>query len=171
MTDTPSNNGRQAGGRFGHGNHYGRGRTNGSRNNATLAMENLLAGSANKVAKKAIAAAEAGEPWAIQLVVRSIIPPAHSSPVKIALPEVRDAADVPGALRAIIAAASEGRLTPQEALDYAALYDRLKGAFETAQLYDQIERLKAEVADLKPNGCNWLDQRGGSGALRVQGRG
>jgi hypothetical protein len=134
-------------------------------------MEALLAGSANKVAKKAIAAAEAGEPWAVQLVVRSIMPPARDSPVKIALPEVHNAADVPGALRAIIEAASEGRLTPQEALDYAALYDRLKGAFETAHLFDEIERLKAMVADLKPNGHNWLNQRIGSDAPQIQGRG
>ena len=62
-----------------------KGRARGSRNIATLAMEGLLSGKANKIAKKALAAAEAGEPWAITLVMRLLMPVPRDGPVKIAL--------------------------------------------------------------------------------------
>ena len=65
-----------------------RGRPSGSRHKTTLAMEELLDGEAEKLTRKAIDLALAGDMVALRLCLDRTIPPRRDRPVLFALPAV-----------------------------------------------------------------------------------
>jgi len=67
MVDKRSSDGRQTGGRFASGNNIGRGRSEGSRNKASLVVDALLDGEAETLTRKAIELALAGDTVALKL--------------------------------------------------------------------------------------------------------
>jgi hypothetical protein len=162
-SDEPANTGRDQAGRFTKG-HSGNpsGPRGGYRQRASLIAEQLFSADIEKVAKIVVEKAEAGEPWASVLLIRSLLPPAKDGPIQIRLPEVTTAADLPMAMKAIVTAVSEGRLTPAEGIDLASLYDTLRQSFETRDLYEEVERLKTKVAELlhsAPGNGGWNERR------------
>ena len=98
------------------------GRPKGARNRATVAVETLIEGEAEKLARKAVALALDGDTVALEL------------------PKIEGAADVLAALSAVIAAVGEGRLTPEEG---AAVAGVLEGGRKTIELVEIERRLVA----------------------------
>lgn len=78
-------------GRFKVGNS---GRPKGCRHKTTLAMTALLEGEAETITRTCIEAAKAGDMTAIRLVLERMLPPAKERPLKLVLPEVKDAQGV-----------------------------------------------------------------------------
>lgn len=147
MTNDPSNDGsagRDAAGRFVRGNGHGRGRTAGSRNNASLALDELAASEAEGVLRATLAAAVAGDMQAANLILTRIWPARRGRPVRIDLPPIETAADVSRALTALLAGVSEGTITPDEAATVAGLLDLQRRAIETHDLEARIEALEEE---------------------------
>src|SRR5687767_3759377 len=75
---------------FGPGNP---GRPKGSRNKATLALEALLDGEAEAIARKAVELAKAGDTVALRLCLERIIPARKDRPVAFVMPEITTAAE------------------------------------------------------------------------------
>ena len=78
-----------------------RGRPMGSRNNATLACEALLAGQAEALTQKAVEMALAGDTVALKLCLERIYPTRRDRAVRFPLPPItsaRDAADIAAAV-------------------------------------------------------------------------
>jgi hypothetical protein len=71
--------------------------------------------------RKAVEKALAGDTVALKLCLERVCPPPKEAPIKIRLPKVKGAADIPAALNAIFAAAAKGILLPGEAKSLAAL--------------------------------------------------
>jgi hypothetical protein len=90
------------------------GRPPGSRNHATLLMEALLEGEAHELTRKAIDLAKAGDTHALRLCLDRLMPPGKDRLVHFDLPPIRDLDDVPLVMVSIMAAISEGKITPQE---------------------------------------------------------
>ena len=88
------------------------GRPKGARHATTVAIEALLEGEAETIARKAIDAAKAGDMVAIRLVLDRICPPRKSRPIHIELPPIHDAGGVAKAQQEILRAAWTRALGP-----------------------------------------------------------
>lgn len=115
------------------------GRPRGSRNTATLAAANLLDGEAEKLSRKAVELALAGDIQALRLCLERIIPPRKSRPITIDLPPLENPSDVLSALSSVVGAVGAGELTPEEAQAIGGLLENTRRAQE---LVDMDERLK-----------------------------
>jgi Family of unknown function (DUF5681) len=99
------------------------GKPKGARNRSTLAAEALLDGEADKLTRKAIEMALAGDVVALKLCMERILPPRKDRPIKLPLPPVVKVDDAAGAMDVILAAVADGRITPSEAVAVAGLVD------------------------------------------------
>jgi hypothetical protein len=120
----------------------------GSRHRASLMMETIFAGRAEKISHVVAERAEAGEPWACALLVRALVPQATSRPVKFQLGKIEGPQDIPAAVIRLAVAASEGLLTPEEAAQYASLLSTMRESFETRDLLARIEGLEQQIINL-----------------------
>lgn len=118
------------------------GRPKGSRHKVTLAIEELLQGEAEKLTRKAIDAALAGDMTALKLCLERIAPAPKDRAVQFEAPEIRSAADVPTALAAIVGAVSSATLTPSEGIALAALLDKYRAAYELEELERRVTALE-----------------------------
>src|SRR5947208_1226975 len=91
------------------------GRVAGTRNRATMIMEQLFDGASSDVSNKALADAMDGDGATLRLIIRSLIGPRRHRASSFALSPVQNAADVAPAIAAIIAAAAEGAISTAEA--------------------------------------------------------
>jgi Family of unknown function (DUF5681) len=91
------------------------GRPKGHRNKATMAMEELLEGEAEGLARKVIEQGLAGDMVAMRICIDRLLPPRRDRPVAFALPKIESAKDVPAAAAAILEACADGMLSPGEA--------------------------------------------------------
>ena len=136
----PSNSGRQAGGRFAPGNRLSNGRKLGSRNRTTLAALNLLDGEAERLSRRAIELALAGDVAALKLCLDKVAPPRRDRPVEIEMERIETAADACSAISDLIEAVAAGELAPSEADAVATLIERRA---KLAELSDIEQRLSA----------------------------
>lgn len=118
------------------------GRTRGSRNAATLAVEALLDGEAEAITRRAINSALAGDMAAIKLVLDRVAPPRKSRPIQIDLPDVADAHGVASAQAAVVVAVAGGEISPDEATALSGLLEARRKALETEELEFRIRRLE-----------------------------
>jgi hypothetical protein len=142
----PSNNaGKSAAGRFQPGNRHGRGRPSGSRNNASLVLDKMLADDGADVVRAILAAAKGGDMQAARLVLDRIVPVRKGRSIQLDLPAIENVADVLAALSATIAAMAEGDITPDEAAIAAGVLETKRKAIETVELVARLARLEQQT--------------------------
>ena len=141
MTKTPNKNGRKTDGTFAPGNALG-GRTKGSRNGTTMAVEALLDGQSEALTQRAIDAALDGDGAALRLCLDRICPPRTDRPVPFALPEMKSANDAAGAMAGILEAVAEGEITPSEANGVAGIVEVYRKTLETTELETRLQALE-----------------------------
>ena len=141
----PAKTGEEQGNRFKPGQSGNpSGRPAGSRHKTTLAIEALLEGEAEKLTRKAIEMALAGDTVALRLVLDRIAPPRRDRPVAFALPTLEKAADVVAANAALVEAVAAGDLTPAEAAELSKVLDGYTRAVEAADIQERLARLEAQ---------------------------
>lgn len=116
------------------------GRPKGARNATTLAVEALLDGEAEALARKAVELGLGGDITALRLCLDRIVPPRKDRHITFTLPEMKTPADAANGLAAIVAAVASGDLTPSEAAELTKLVEGFARVLETV---DHEERLKA----------------------------
>lgn len=139
--DKPIDSGRKSDGTFAPGNKLG-GRTPGSRNATTRAVEALLEGEADALTRKAIDLALTGDGPALRLCLDRIAPPRKDCPVSFDLPPIKTAADTVAASSALLDAVAAGEVTPDEAGRVMALLSAHKALVETGDLEARIAALE-----------------------------
>lgn len=137
---TPSNNGQ-----FRPGNRRGKGRAAGSRNNATLALDEIAAGEGEGVLRKVLEQALEGDLRAAELLLARVWPVKRGRPVRLSLPAVDTAAGVAAALGALVEAVAAGEVTPEEAAPIGALLETKRRAIETSELESRLRELEDKV--------------------------
>jgi len=65
------------------GNRFGRGRPQGSRNKATIALQKMLDGCGESITRKCALMAMQGDPTALRLCMERLIPPPKRSPSSV----------------------------------------------------------------------------------------
>ena len=131
-------NGRNTDGTFCEGNS---GRPKGARNRKSLALEALLDSEAEALTRTAIEKAFDGDGLALRLCMERIAPAPKDRPVVFSMPNIKSAKDAAMAASAVLAAVSEGDLTPIEAGRVMSLIDSFR---RTLELTDIENRLAAK---------------------------
>jgi uncharacterized protein DUF5681 len=144
-----SKNSKKTGHRFKRGNKHGRGRPEGSRNRATIALQELLDGEGEAITRKAVEMAKRGDIAALRLCLERLLPPAKDRGIRISLPAVKSTADVMPALSALVQAVSNGDITPSEAQSLSGLLEAHRRTAETVSLEERISQLEKKVEDHK----------------------
>jgi len=114
------------------------GRPKGSRNNATLAAEALLAGEAEKLTRKCIDLALDGDPIALRLCMERIYPARKDRPVEFALPPINTARDAADVMSSVMNAVAAGQLTPADASELSKVVACTVKSFEAAEFADSL---------------------------------
>ena len=147
VNERPVNTGRKQDGRFAKGaSGNPSGKPAGSRHKATLAAEALLDGEAEKLTRKCVEMALAGDATAMRLCFDRLLPPRRERPVNFALPEIKRAADIIDATSALAAAVADGELVPGEAAALSSLLGNVAKAIELAEIEERLARLEAVSA-------------------------
>jgi Family of unknown function (DUF5681) len=126
------------------------GKPKGTRHKATILAEQLLDGEAEKLSRKAVELALAGDTVALRLCLERIISPRRDRPVSFNMPELATANDAEKAMGKIAGAVASGELTPSEA---AALSGVIETFLKTAELAE-IERRLHLLEERQPPGSN-----------------
>ena len=138
----PSNNGRQTNGKFAPGNRLSNGRKPGSRNRTTLAALNLLDGEAERLSRRAVELALAGDVAALKLCLDKVVPPRRDRPIEIEIERIESADDACKGLSDLIQLVAAGELAPSEADAVAALIEKRARLAELHELEARIKRLE-----------------------------
>lgn len=141
MDEVPSKN-RDLTGRFAPGNRLGRGRAAGSRNQATIALQELLDDAGKSLTRHCIAMAYDGDPTALKLCMERLIPPRKDRPVLLRLPKINSAAEVSKATAAVLQAVAGGEITPDEGQAVNSIIETRRRAIETAEFESRLAALE-----------------------------
>ncbi len=144
---------REVDGRFKPGHKLaGPGRREGSRNKATLLLEDMLADDGEAVVRSVIEAAKDGDMQAARMVLDRIVPPRKGRSVKLAIPAIETADGVLTAISATIKAMGEGDLTPDEAATVAGVLESKRKAIETVEIEARLSALEQRSGLKRSNG-------------------
>jgi len=133
-------NGRNKAGQFSAGNS---GRPKGSRNKATIAIENLLQGQAKALTQTAVSKALEGDSVALRLCMERIAPAPKDQPVSFTLPKMQNALDASDAAGSVLNAVSNGELTPIEATRVMGLIDSYRRTLELTEIEERLQALES----------------------------
>src|SRR6266851_780813 len=114
------------------------GRPRGSVNRATRAAVQLLDGEAEALTRKAIELALAGDPIALRLCLDRIVGVRRGRPVELfgelPLPPLADARDLAAVMASVAAAATQGAITPDEAVALAQMVESFTRILDAAHV-------------------------------------
>jgi hypothetical protein len=102
----------------------------------------LLEGEAEKLTRKAIDLALAGDVTALRLCLERIAPARKDRPISVDLPPLHGANDMSAASAALIQAVAEGQLTPFEAAQTAKLFEVHLHAVEMTEVTSRLAQLE-----------------------------
>jgi hypothetical protein len=128
------------------GNKRGRGRPKGSRNKRSLAYDALAKKDAVEIIRQVISKALAGDMNAAQMILSKIWRVPRDRLVKIDLPPVGCAAQVPAFIGAVLKAVADAEITPAEGDSFASIIGKLQSAVTLTELEERIRLIEASTA-------------------------
>jgi hypothetical protein len=126
------------------GNPGGPGRPVGSRNKATLALDQIADDAGKAILEKMVEAAKDGDLRAADLVLSRIWPARKGRPISLELPKIDTAADLVAGLGRVADAVAAGDITPDEGQAVSAVLETKRRAIETLELEIRITALEKE---------------------------
>ncbi len=118
------------------------GRPKGALNKTTLASQLLLDNEAETLTRKAVELAKDGNPMALRLCLERVLPPRKDRPVKFTLPKINGVDDLSQALRAVLEAIAQGKITPGEGQILTGILDSFRKVIEAAEFEARIAKLE-----------------------------
>ena len=122
----------------------GPGRPAGSRNKATLALDQIADDAGKAILEMMVEAAKSGDLRAAELVLQRIWPARKSRPIALTLPPIQSASDVVAAVGAVADAVGAGDITPDEGQAVASILEAKRKAIETVELERRLSALEQE---------------------------
>ena len=122
------------------------GRPLGSKNRTTRLLEQLMADEGEKLTRKVIDLALAGEVSCIKFCLDRLLPRRNGRPVDFVLPAVNDARDIVPTMAAITTGVNNGDLTAEEAVQ---LVHVLEGYTKILETHDHATRLEILESQMK----------------------
>lgn len=119
------------------------GRPRGTRNNPLESGRKLLSRNSRPLIEKAIERALTGDAAALRLCLDRLLPRVREGAVSLALPPVRNAADILPMTTAVAAALARGEISPNEAGALGRFVEALVRALETSEFERRLRALQA----------------------------
>jgi Family of unknown function (DUF5681) len=116
------------------------GRPRGSK--ATMAVEALLDGDAEDIARKAVEKALEGDMAALRLCLERVLPPRRDRPVVFDLPKIEGVSDALNASSAVLMACAAGTLSPGEAVEITGLISSHVRVLEMTEIETRLTALE-----------------------------
>jgi hypothetical protein len=120
------------------------GRPPGSKNKATLVVQQRVESKAEQLTDKALEKALAGDVRTLCFLLNLLAPARKSQTLDIDIPSVKSAEDMPALIQAISAAVNDGRVTAEDVTALTALLEQFKQIFQNQELARKIEALEEE---------------------------
>ena len=148
---TESNNQKRKAGRFAKGiSGNPAGRPIGSRNKATIDMEQLLEGQAQKLTAKAIEQALNGNMSALRLCMERLLPPCNDRPIHLELQPVENMAQLSSAVSSVMKAIGEGSITPNEGEVLANILSVQNEVLVTTDIDRRLKKVEQVISEGPP---------------------
>lgn len=125
------------------------GRPPGSRNRATLLMEELLAGESERLIRKAVELALDGDVHAMKLCLERVHAPCKDQPIHLTLPPIENAQQVSSAMSVVVGAIGDGRITPSEGEILANILAVQNNVLTAGDLERRVEQLEQVLSTHK----------------------
>ena len=123
-----------------------RGRPRGRKNNSTLMAQALFDENGEAIVEKALRLAlEEDNITALRICIDRLVPPIKSRPLSLAVPKIRTPQDVVAAYDSVIAAASAGEITVDEANSLSSILEAARRAIDAAEMDDRLARIEAKL--------------------------
>lgn len=146
-TNNHTSNNRHAG-QFQPGNTYGKGRPVGSRNNVTIAAENLFQGEGQALTRKLIDLALAGNVACLKAAIERIVPVCKSKPIMLPdMPRIESIADASKLTGYVIDSVAEGKISPVEGEIISRSCERHLKALEVRDLEQRLVELEKRLME------------------------
>jgi len=129
-----------------------KGQPRGTRNRASLLMEDLLDDRAKALTEKAIEKALAGDVFALRLCLDRMMPVRRERSLMLRLPAPATAQDITAGFASVVEALAHGELTPSETSAVAELLESARKALETTDLARRIEELESRAEEAEEYG-------------------
>lgn len=150
---TPSNIGLQSRNDFNthfkKGHKHGMGRLRGSRNQATIAMEELLQKGSTGLMGKCLDMAMDGGTSAMKLCLDRLFPPAKDRPIQIDVRKMTKISDAVEVMAEILQSVTEGIITPTEAMNVANVIEIYRKTIETNDIDIRVVALEEIMRESK----------------------
>lgn len=119
-----------------------KGRPLGSRNRTTIAVQSLIDGEADKIARKAVKLALQGDTTALRVVLERLLPPIKHRAIHLPMPQICGVEDIPAATAHVISAVAAGEIAPVEGEALVRMMDTFRRAAETADIEERLAALE-----------------------------
>lgn len=123
------------------------GRPKGARHKYTMAAMALLDGESEALTRTAINKALAGDMVALRLCLERIVSPVKERPITLALPKVKEAADLPKFTAALLAAVGGGEIDPGQAASVAKIVETHRSALEIAEIDSRLRKIEEAMIE------------------------
>src|ERR1035438_4117000 len=117
------------------------GRPPGSRNKATLLVEQMIEGEGERLARKVLELALGGDLSALRLCMERLVPPRRDRPIHLNLPPIDTVEQISTAMTMVAAAIGEGQITPSEGEVLANLLVIQKEMIVAGEVEQRLEQL------------------------------
>ena len=134
--------------RFKKGNKHGKGRPQGSRNAASIAMDVTFDGEAERLTRKCIELALNGNVACLKTAIERICPVRKSMPIKIeGFPVVNSIESAGAASEFLLNAVSSGKVSPLDAEILSRVLDKRLHSLQISEIEAELKSIKARLAD------------------------
>jgi hypothetical protein len=123
------------------------GRPPGSKNKTTHFVEQLLHNDAEKLTRKLVELALAGDVRCLLYCEDRLLPRRSGRSLDIQLPAINNVNDVPPAMAAIASGLNDGRVTAEEASHVVYLLQSYERAFMITDLKVRLEKLESQMKE------------------------
>jgi hypothetical protein len=127
---------------FEKGNRLGRGRPLGSRNQASLMVQQSLEEHAEAITKKCVILALKGDATALRLCMERLVGPRKQRVLRFKVPGSQTAAEVSAAVEVVLRGVSGGQLTPGEGQAFSQILEHRRKVIETEELEKRVRALE-----------------------------
>ena len=150
MADSPDKTGRKQDGTFQKGTSGNpKGRPKGRMNKLTLALQSLMEGEAEEIAKTVIDLAKSGDLTAAKMVLDRACPAPKELPVSLPLPVIENPKDLIVGMNAIQKSLSVGDITPKQALELMGFMQGYRKIFEAVEIEGRLAAIEKKMDYLK----------------------
>jgi len=119
----------------------------GTKHRKTLMLEHMTEDDRAIIVDKIVRQAKRGCRVSQKLIVDRVEPPRKGRAAPFALPAIKSAADVVGALEAVTAAMAVGRISPAEAVEIAGVVELQRRAIETVEIERRIAAMEERMGN------------------------